>query len=114
MRTITLDVAVKQLRAKEAQLVKSQQIIASLQRGDKAEYMDDHNRGDRIQSLNGWVLVEWKGQLCPYPIKGMGACLNPLYLSEEDGKVHLSTMSIGPYFPNVEALDDAGVTYYTI
>lgn len=114
MSTITLEKAMNHLRAKEAQLVKTQQVVAALLRPDNAEYVDDHNRGDRIQSLNGWVLVEYNDQVCPFPIKGMGACLNPLYLSEEDGKVHLSRWSIGPYFSSIEALDAAGVRYYTV
>ena len=76
------------------------------------QYMDDHNRGDRIQDVStGYVLVEYKGQLCPFPENSNGACLNPLYVGD-DGNVHLSVYSIGPYYPTVEAVEEAGLNVH--
>ena len=114
MSAITLNKAESMLQARIALLENTGNIINKLLKASDREYIDDHNRGDRVQSLQGWVLVEYKDQICPFPIKGMGACLNPLYLSEEDGKVHLSRWSIGPYYSSIEALDNAGLNYYIL
>ena len=113
MTTITLEKAVNRLKAKAAQVAKTQEVLNTLLGNHGLEYIDDHNGGNRVQSLKDWVLVEYNDQLCPFPTRGMGACLNPLYL-DDDGKVHLSRMSIGPYFPTVEKLTENGVKYYTI
>lgn len=114
MTTITLEKAKNKLKSRIALLENTSEIINKLLNIEDREYVDDHNRGDRVQSLRGWALVEYNDQVCPFPLKGNGACLNPLYLSEEDGKVHLSTWSIGPYFANIEAINAAGLNYYLL
>lgn len=112
MSNISLTQVGNRINAKIAKLAETQAIAMLLSSCDNAEYMDDHN-GGHMRSLKNTVLVEYENQLCPFPIKGMGACLNPLYLNKE-GKVHLSRWSIGPYFSSIEALDKAGITYYTV
>ena len=113
MSNISLTQAGNRINAKIAKLAETQAIAMLLSSCDHPEYMDDHN-GGHLRSLKNSVLVEYDNQLCPFPKTGNGgACLNPLYLNKE-GKVHLSRWSIGPYFTNLEALDRAGITYYTI
>lgn len=111
MTNTNLDRAAKRLAARNHLVTESKQIIELLALMDPAAFIDDHNRGDRVQSLQGWALVEYKDRICPFPINAQGACLNPLYISKEDGKVHLSRWSIGPYFKDLSQLDDANIIY---
>lgn len=111
MTNTNLDRAAKRLAARNEMIAESKRIIELLSLMDPAAFIDDHNRGDRVQSLQGWALVEYKDRICPFPINAQGACLNPLYISKEDGKVHLSRWSIGPYFSSIEKLDEAGIIY---
>lgn len=55
-------------------------------------YVDDHNGGKREEKLQGWAILR-NGYVCPI-LKDTYFCLNPLYIDEEDNKVHLSTMSV--------------------
>ena len=111
MTNTNLDRAAKRLAARNEMIAESKRIIELLSLMDPAAFIDDHNRGDRVQSLQGWALVEYKDRICPFPINAQGACLNPLYISQEDGKVHLSRWSIGPYFKDLSQLDNANIIY---
>lgn len=111
MTNTNLDRAAKRLAARADMVAESKLIIEILSNMELPSFIDDHNRGDRVQSLQGWALVEYKDRICPFPINAHGACLNPLYISKEDGKVHLSKWSIGPYFKDLSQLDDANIIY---
>lgn len=113
MSNITLEQAARRIKYNIASLNEAKAIVEMVNSAETKKYIDDHNGGGHVRSLENWVLVEWNNKLCPFPVKGMGACLNPLYIGE-DGEIHLSKWSIGPYFSSVAALDDAGVKYYTI
>ena len=68
-------------------------------------YIDDHNYGARGFIPHNDYVILWNSEgkhICPI-YKNSVCCLNPLYL-DEDGKVHLSTRSIGS---NVEYGDIA-------
>lgn len=111
MTNTNLDRAAKRLAIRNEMVTESKRIIELLATMDQAAFIDDHNRGDRTQTLTGWALVEYKDRICPFPINAQGACLNPLYISKEDGKVHLSKWSIGPYFKDLSQLDNANIIY---
>jgi len=113
MSKFTLEQANARFNDTVVKLAETQAIVTMMSCAENKEYVDDHNGGGRVRSLDGWVLVEYNSQLCPFPINGRGACLNPLYIGD-DGKVHLSRWSIGPYLPSLDAVSDAKLNYITL
>ena len=111
MTNTNLDRAAKRLAARADMVAESKLVIEILSNMELPSFIDDHNRGDRNQGLSGWALVEYKDRICPFPVGASGACLNPLYVCKEDGKVHLSRWSIGPYFKDLSELDNANIVY---
>lgn len=64
-------------------------------------YIDDHRSNtsdkDKINHAPAYLLYARGNRIyvCPAPETNVGFCLNPLYIDGDDGKVHLSRMSVG-------------------
>lgn len=79
-------------------LDQSKEITKGILSGKFATYIDDHNSGNEVVNVDGFVVIHHWGEtenfwVCPISSKWKYFCLNNFYISEE-GNLHLSTRSV--------------------